>query len=307
MHEDRAFLRRARALARRACALAVPRQAAWPATSTCVLQPARQAPGGAVRGASSTISTACRPTTVVVTGDLTNLSLRAGVRAGAPDPRPASRSGPRRVTVVPGNHDVYTCGRAARGSCSSGCSRPTRRPTARRARAFPLVRVRGDVAIVGHLDGAAVAAAVRRRLGGAARSWRALERGAGARSTDKFRIVRCTIRRTPTATPFLRGLRDRGALQEVLRARRLRAGAARPRAPRPARELRRARTGRSPSSASARAPTTTRAPSGARATTSTPSRVGGSSASRRACTIARLGRFAPAPVATQPTAPPPAA
>ena len=158
----------------------------------------------------------------------------ARVRAGARDPRSASRSARTHVTVVPGNHDVYTLGALQRERCSSASSGPTRRPTARARSSFPLVR------------GAASwrSSACRRRCrrrcrsptaGSARRSSRALEAALRAARRQVPRRCCCTIRRTRIATSFLRGLRDRARAAGGARARRRRAGAARPRAPRSAR------------------------------------------------------------------------
>ena len=212
---------------------------------------------------------------------------RARVRAGARDPR---RHPPR-----PGARDAWC--RATTTSTRSGrCRQKLFRAAPRAVRQlrrqaaveFPLVRVRGEVAIVG------LSTALPSPLpladgwvGGAQLA--ALDDGARRRSRQVPHRAAAPSARTPTATRSCAACAIARALQKVLARARLRAGPARPRAPRSARDAAGPATGRSRSSASAAAPTTTRAPIAARATMSTPSRRGGSSASRRACTRKRRG------------------
>ena len=149
---------------------------------------------------------------VVVTGDLTNLSLRAEFDL-ARQILDGIALGPDHVSVIPGNHDVYTLGarqerlfRRLFGPYASSDGKP--------AVEFPLVRVRGEVAIVGLTtarpsppplaDGA---------LGRAQLS--ALDEALGALA-GKFRVLLLHHPPYTNRHSILRGLRDRRALQEVL-------------------------------------------------------------------------------------------
>jgi 3',5'-cyclic AMP phosphodiesterase CpdA len=155
------------------------------------------------------------PDHVVVTGDLTNLSLRPEF-ALARRLLDRLHLGPRHVTVIPGNHDVYTVdalvSRAFHRAIGPYAEGDEAHPDGAR---FPLVRRRGEVAIVGLST--ALPSPVpfadgwvgRRQL---ARLERALERLRGA-----FRVVLLHHPPVDNRHSFLRGLRDRGALQAVLR------------------------------------------------------------------------------------------
>ena len=110
--------------------------------------------------------------------------------------------------MIPGNHDVYTLGALQQKAVPRSCSRRTRRSDGRTAVEFPLVRVRGEVAIIGLSTRAAVAAAARRRLArlGAAR------RRSTRRSTSldgKFRVLALHHPPYTNRHSILRGLRDR--------------------------------------------------------------------------------------------------
>ncbi len=153
------------------------------------------------------------PDHVIVTGDLVNLSLDAEFalvrslldRIALP---------PSEISVVPGNHDVYVWAAALRRSwqravapfaTSDGANEPS----------FPLVRARGDLAIIGlstalpspvpFADGWVGP----RQLAAAAR---ALEAHRG-----RFRIVALHHPPVKNRHAFLRGLRDRALLARVLR------------------------------------------------------------------------------------------
>jgi len=149
---------------------------------------------------------------VVCTGDLTNLSLEPEFRL-ARSIVDRLRLGPSGVTIVPGNHDVYTLDavlaqpflRNFRPYVESDDHSP----------GFPVVRVRGEVAIVGvstarpspvpFADGRIGASQL-----GAVES--ALERLRG-----KFRVLALHHPPYKNRASILRGLRDRDALAEVLR------------------------------------------------------------------------------------------
>jgi len=152
---------------------------------------------------------------VVVTGDLTNLSLRPEFEL-ARQILDGIRLGPAQVTVVPGNHDVYTLGALQQKLFGELLAPYATSDGGGRKVEFPLVRVRGEVAIVGlstalpspppladgWLGGRQLAALdeVLERLG----------------REGKFRVV--ALHHPPYANrhAVLRGLRDRGRLQEVL-------------------------------------------------------------------------------------------
>src|SRR5579864_7901079 len=84
---------------------------------------------------------------VVVTGDLTNLSLAPEFRL-AREILDGIALGPAHVTVVPGNHDVYTLG-ALREKLFWQVLAPYARSDGAEAVQFPSLRVRGELAIVG--------------------------------------------------------------------------------------------------------------------------------------------------------------
>ncbi len=153
---------------------------------------------------------------VVVTGDVSNLSLPTEFRrARAAIDR--IELGPREVTVIPGNHDVYVWEARLRrhfdrafASYASGDDAPAESlPT------YPFVRVRGEVAFIGTstarpsppplADG---------RLG--ARQLQALEARL-AELKGKFRVLLIHHPPLPQSLDLLRALRDRKALHAVLR------------------------------------------------------------------------------------------
>jgi 3',5'-cyclic AMP phosphodiesterase CpdA len=150
---------------------------------------------------------------VVVTGDLVNLSLPSELQiARALLDRLAL--GPSGVTVVPGNHDVYTVD-AYVGRHFERAMRPYLESDDPSREGFPLVRRRGDLVVVGistarpspvpFADGSVG----RRQL-------RAVEEAlADARGT--FRVLALHHPPVTNRASFLRGLRDRDALQKVLR------------------------------------------------------------------------------------------
>jgi 3',5'-cyclic AMP phosphodiesterase CpdA len=91
---------------------------------------------------------------VVVTGDLTNLSLESEFELARAFLETDLGLPPDRVSVVPGNHDVYTRGayRSRRFQCYLGDYITSDLPGASGvpgAGRFPYVRLRGPVAIIG--------------------------------------------------------------------------------------------------------------------------------------------------------------
>jgi 3',5'-cyclic AMP phosphodiesterase CpdA len=150
---------------------------------------------------------------VVVTGDLTNLSLPSEMQlARAILDRLAL--GPTGVTVVPGNHDVYTLDAFAARRFERAM-RPYLESDDPIREGFPLVRHRGDVAVIGvstarpspvpFADGSIG----RRQL-------RAVEEALAA-ARGMFRVLALHHPPVTNRAALLRGLRDRAALQAVLR------------------------------------------------------------------------------------------
>jgi 3',5'-cyclic AMP phosphodiesterase CpdA len=156
------------------------------------------------------------PDEVIVTGDLTNLSLEAEF-ALARSILDRIELGPEHVTVVPGNHDVYTLDALARRPFLRAFRPYTESDEPNGEPPFPVVRVRGQVAIVGlstaqpspvpFADGWVG----KKQL---ARLAHALERLGQER---RFRILALHHPPYTNRASILRGLRDRGALQSVLK------------------------------------------------------------------------------------------
>ena len=150
---------------------------------------------------------------MVVTGDLTNLSLRPefelarAILDGIP-------LGSEQVTVIPGNHDVYTLG-ALQQKLFRQLFAPYASSDGEPAVEFPLVRVRGEVAIVGLSTALPSPPPLADGWLGAAQL-DALDDGARVARRQVPRRWRCTIRRTPTATRSCAGCATVGALQQVL-------------------------------------------------------------------------------------------
>lgn len=91
---------------------------------------------------------------VVVTGDLTNLALEEEFEAARRFLAEELALDPSRVTVIPGNHDAYTRGayesrRFERYLSSYATNDLPGASAMHEERAFPFVRIRGPVAIVG--------------------------------------------------------------------------------------------------------------------------------------------------------------
>jgi 3',5'-cyclic AMP phosphodiesterase CpdA len=93
------------------------------------------------------------PDHVAITGDLTNVALEQEFLAAASCL--ARLGSPDWITLVPGNHDAYVAVEASRSwdrwaefMRSDAASDPTRR-AAPTAEDFPMLRVRGEVALVG--------------------------------------------------------------------------------------------------------------------------------------------------------------
>jgi 3',5'-cyclic AMP phosphodiesterase CpdA len=152
-----------------------------------------------------------RPDEVVCTGDLVNLSLEAEFQL-ARTILDRLALGPSHVTVVPGNHDVYTL--------DALIAQPfwrVMRPYAEgdRGESFPTVRERGELAIIG--VSTARPSPVPFADGAIGRKQLAALEDALARLHGRFRIL--LLHHPPYRNRHwvLRGLRDRGALARVLR------------------------------------------------------------------------------------------
>lgn len=149
---------------------------------------------------------------VIVTGDLTNLSLAAEFRL-AREILDGLHLGPEGVTVVPGNHDVYTWG-ASRNKPFHALFAPYATSDGGSAVEFPSLRVRGDVAVIGLST--AVPSPPPLADGWLGRAQLARLEAALTSLDGKFRIVALHHPPYTNRHAVLRGLRDRGALQQIL-------------------------------------------------------------------------------------------
>jgi 3',5'-cyclic AMP phosphodiesterase CpdA len=152
---------------------------------------------------------------VVVTGDLTNLSLRPEFEL-AREILDGIALGPEGVTIIPGNHDVYTLG-ALQQKLFAQLLAPYATSDGKQAVEFPLVRVRGEVAIVGLSTALPSPPPLADGWIGAAQL--AAVDAALASLDGKFRVLLLHHPPYTNRHAILRGLRDRGALQKVLLAR----------------------------------------------------------------------------------------
>jgi 3',5'-cyclic AMP phosphodiesterase CpdA len=149
---------------------------------------------------------------VVVTGDLTNLSLRPEFEL-AREILDGIALGPREVTVIPGNHDVYTLG-ALQQKLFRQLFAPYATTDGESAVEFPLVRVRGDVAIIGLST--ALPSPPPLADGWIGATQLAKLDMALARLDGKFRVVLLHHPPYTNRHAILRGLRDRKKLQDIL-------------------------------------------------------------------------------------------
>jgi 3',5'-cyclic AMP phosphodiesterase CpdA len=149
---------------------------------------------------------------VVVTGDLTNLSLRPEFEL-ARQILDGIRLGPERVTVIPGNHDVYTLG-ALQQKLFRQLLSPYASSDGKLAVEFPVVRVRGEVAIIGLST--ALPSPPPLADGWLGRAQLAALDEALASLEGKFRVLALHHPPYTNRHSILRGLRDRRALQKVL-------------------------------------------------------------------------------------------
>ena len=150
------------------------------------------------------------PDEVVVTGDLTNLSLEPEFKL-ARSILDRIQLGPSHVTVIPGNHDVYTWDARARKLFERHIA-----PYASESGEvqFPVERVRGGLAILGLST--ALPSPPPLADGWVGRAQREALEAALERHRDKFRILLMHHPPVTNKHSWLRGLRDRGALQKIL-------------------------------------------------------------------------------------------
>jgi 3',5'-cyclic AMP phosphodiesterase CpdA len=148
---------------------------------------------------------------VVVTGDLTNLSLE-GEYLQARGILDRLQLGPGHVTLIPGNHDVYTIDALLGGGFQRVFAPYLASDDGRQP--FPVVRRRGDVAIVG--VSTARPSPVPLADGWVGRKQLAAVEKALAAHEGAFRVLLIHHPPVDNRWSILRGLRDRGALQTML-------------------------------------------------------------------------------------------
>ncbi len=151
---------------------------------------------------------------IVVTGDLTNLSLTSEFRL-AREMLDRLRLGARHVTAIPGNHDVYTLDalllrpfHAHLGPYATSDSGDE---------TFPVVRVRGPIAVVGASSARPSPVPFASGSLGAPQRARLEERLAELGRRGLFRILLMHHPPVDNRSSLFRGLRDRGPLQALLR------------------------------------------------------------------------------------------
>jgi 3',5'-cyclic AMP phosphodiesterase CpdA len=159
------------------------------------------------------------PEQIVVTGDLTNV---AGEEEFPDARRWLERIGaPERVSLVPGNHDAYVAVPCARGiglwreyidsDAQGAAARAGATPGA-----YPAVRVRGPVAVVGVCSALPTPPLMATGRVGAAQLARLEASLASLGAAGLFRIVLIHHPPQPGAVSRRRALRDQGALRAVL-------------------------------------------------------------------------------------------
>jgi 3',5'-cyclic AMP phosphodiesterase CpdA len=155
-----------------------------------------------------------RPDEIVITGDITNLSLEAEFKL-ARSLLDRIEIGPRHVTIVPGNHDVYTV------------DAMLRRPFQHHLRPyvtsdsgdedFPVVRVREHVALVGVSSARPSPVPFASGSLGARQRDRLEQRLVELGKRGLFRVVLIHHPPVDNRAATLRGLRDRNEVQAILR------------------------------------------------------------------------------------------
>jgi 3',5'-cyclic AMP phosphodiesterase CpdA len=151
-----------------------------------------------------------RPDHVAVTGDLVNIAMPAEFRRAASWME--TLGDPRDVSFVPGNHDAYV--RAAMPILAATFAKWTTGDSG--ASAFPYLRVRGDVAIIGLSSGVPTGPLMATGRLGRAQLEAFAAVLAETRAKDLARVV--LIHHPPLATgaPPLRGLTDAATFERVI-------------------------------------------------------------------------------------------
>jgi len=156
---------------------------------------------------------ATKPDEILITGDLTNLSLASEFRL--------SRSlldrlelGARHVTIIPGNHDVYTLDAYFRQPFQNFLGPYAASDSGDET--YPVVRVRDHVALVGLSSARPSPIPFASGSLGRSQRGRLEERLAELGRRGLFRIVMIHHPPVDNRASLLRGLRDRGELQAIL-------------------------------------------------------------------------------------------
>lgn len=152
---------------------------------------------------------------IVATGDLSNLSLPSEL-ARARSAFDSLHLGPAQISVIPGNHDVYVWEAYLRRTFEQFfapyCAGDAPTDPSQR---FPYVRVRGPVAIIG--CSTALPSPPPLADGWLGRRQLTALRRALSENADRFRILLIHHPPLPQSLDILRALRDRRALQQILR------------------------------------------------------------------------------------------
>ncbi len=151
-----------------------------------------------------------RPDHVIVTGDLTSLSLDAEFALARAQLDRLSL-GPAGVTVVPGNHDVYTLDALVKRSFWHALAPYA---TGDADQGSPSVRVRGELAVIG--VSTARPSPVPLADGWVGKRQLAAVEQALTDNAGRFRVLALHHPPYSNRVAILRGLRDRGALCAVL-------------------------------------------------------------------------------------------
>ena len=149
---------------------------------------------------------------IVCTGDLTNLSLESEFRASRRQ-LDRLRLGAKHVTIVPGNHDVYTLSALVSNAAVRAFSPFLLGDNCNEVK-FPTVRNRGDVAFIG--VSTALPSPPPLADGWIGKKQLAGLRAALTHARGQFRVVLMHHPPYENRNAILRGLRDRDALKTLL-------------------------------------------------------------------------------------------
>lgn len=155
-----------------------------------------------------------QPDHLVVTGDLTNLSLPSEF-AAARGLLDGLSLGPSRISVVPGNHDVYVLSALLRRSFARAMGAYCTGDAGDGGEAdWPFVRVRGPLAVIGCSTALPSPPPLADGWLGSAQITRIL--AALTRLRGTFRVLALHHPPLPGRMDVLRALRDRHALRQVI-------------------------------------------------------------------------------------------